>query len=141
MRNAMRACVLIGAVLAVTACGGTAATNPATPSPSAGSRRPPSPDGFTWHVVGYRIHDRVSYWFELYGVAVPNGSGTLDLYLVAPHHLDNADLFPDRPAGLPSAGTCVERPEPPTTTAVDGTYLEMERHHTAKVASRDPAVR
>jgi hypothetical protein len=112
--------------------------------PSGGPKRVWSPEGWTWHVVGYRVRDGVSYWFELYGVAVPAHSGTLDLYLVAPNHLDSADLFPDRPAGLPAGGTCIERPGQPAPSApaeVDGTYFEIERHHAAKVESRDPAFR
>jgi hypothetical protein len=103
--------------------------------------RNPDPDAWNWQAVGYRIHDGVSYWFELTGEAVPGGSGELYLDLVAPHHFDDSDLFPDRPAGLAVGDTCVERPGQSPGIEEDGRYLEMEMHHAADVPNRDPWVR
>jgi hypothetical protein len=89
-----------------------------------------------WLVVGYQIRDGVSYWFELRG-EVTSSEGLLGLYLVAPHHFDPDDLFPDRPPGLAVGGTCVET----AGTGEDGHYLKLEQHHPAKRPNPDPSVR
>jgi hypothetical protein len=97
---------------------------------------PDSAAGLTWRAVGYRIRDGVSYWFELRGEARSSG-GLLGLTLVAPHHFDPDDLFPDRPTGLAAGETCVEA----SRFGEDGHYLELEQHHPAKRPNPDPSVR
>jgi len=106
-----------------------------------GAAPPPLGEAWTWLAVGYRIRDGVSYGFMLMATARPDADGWVKLDLVAPHHFDRSNLFPDEPAGLPPGGTCVERDLQPDRAVEDGTYLEVTRHHVADDPAPHPSRR
>jgi hypothetical protein len=101
--------------------------------PSAPAGTPGSPpnldDKWAWESVGYRIADGVSYAYRLGGSSYTTGGGRIAIMLIAPNHRDPADLYPDRPDGLASGSTCIERPgAAPATPVEDGRFAMMDQN-------------
>jgi len=91
------------------------------------SRSPsdPAKDSWRWSAYAYRVADGVSYWIGLRADVHPDGHGTIDAVLRAPHHRDPANLFADAPAGLPAGASCIERPVLSEASEQDGAPIEL----------------
>lgn len=98
----------------------------ALPSPEPGQLdADPGRDEWSWSVTAYLHIDGVSYWARLSGLAVRNGIGGVSIRLRAPNVADPADLFSDRPVGLPAGSTCIEQPGVALVNVEQGTRIEM----------------
>lgn len=85
----------------------------------------PSRDSWAWYVTAYTHVDGVSYWADLTGGAFRAGDGFVDILLRSPNVDDSADLFADRPAGLPVGSTCIEQPGTPSVNVEQGIRIEV----------------
>lgn len=69
----------------------------------------PASNAWSWKVTAYKHVSGVSYWAHLTAGA-SSGVGLVDITVRAPSVDDPADLFGDRPPGLPPGSTCIESP-------------------------------
>ena len=87
---------------------------------------PPAGDGYwQWTAAGYKVSDGVSYGFRLEAELDQARGASASLLLLAPHHRDHDNLYPDAPQGPPVGSTCVERPASGATVAESGTRTVM----------------
>jgi len=89
----------------------------------------PADDEWSWSATAYKHVDGMSYWARLAGRAVRTGLAGVSIRLRAPNVDDPADLFTDRPPGLPAGSTCIEEPGVPPIDVEQGTLVEVEERH------------
>ncbi|MQA16577.1 MAG: hypothetical protein GEV09_21300 [Pseudonocardiaceae bacterium] len=114
--------------------GGSGASAPPSPDPGAGSYSP-----LRWALTAYKHVDGVSYWANLTAGAVPSGPGFIDLTMRAPNADDPADLFADRPAGLPADSTCIEKPGIVAEDVAQGSPIYLAQRGPSPPEGANPA--